>query len=180
MPGHLGEGNRGGDLGEGFVILLSHARVGGKDDIGLAVVDGLEVKAVGVVEEYGRLSAQGLVGLGDPGPRAVLVDQAVVGRRIAHRRDAQGEWGLHVAPGKADHALRLLLDHRLAIGVLDSDGEDAGFRGIAIGSRLLVGMGRRGTGHAEACRAGQGSDADSKGAAGKTKVHREILSARDG
>lgn len=190
LPGNLGEGDRGGDLGERVIVFLGHAGVGGQDDVGLAVVDSLEVEAVGVVKEHGGLGAQGLVGLGDPGPGAVFVDQAVVGGRVPHRRDAQGKRGLHVAPCEADHALGFLLDHGLAKGVLDGDGEGRGVSGaeglgvgvLSIGGRLglLVGAGDEGAGEGETGGAGQRGHTGGEGAAGEAEVHGKVLSVGSG
>ena len=54
-------GNDRGNRGQGVVVLLCDAGIGAQDDVGFAVVDGLEVKTVGVVEQHGLLGPEFLV-----------------------------------------------------------------------------------------------------------------------
>ena len=140
-PRGLGVGDDGRDLAEGVVLLLGQAGVAGQDDVGGGVGHGLEVDAIGLVEQHGGLGVEFLQLLLHPGQDAVVVVVAEVGGGHTDGDHAQCEGDLVVGPGDGGDALGLGLDGGGAQGVLDGDR-----RPVPGGLGLLVG-GVRGAGH---------------------------------
>ena len=140
-PRHIRIGDDGRDLGQGVVLLLREAGVGREDDVRRGVGDGLEVDAVGLVEEDRGFGAELVERVLDPGQHAVAV--VVAPGRLAHADgdDSESERNLVVRPGDGRDALGLRLDRRLAVRVLDGDREGSGG---GVGGRPVGAVGRAG------------------------------------
>ena len=115
---------------------------------GCGVGDRLEVDAVGLVEQHRGLGAELVERVLDPRQHAVAVVVAPRGLAHADRDDAEGERNLVIRPRHGRDALRLRLDRRLAVGVLDRDGEapSAVAGGRSVGAVGCAGAGAPGEG----------------------------------
>lgn len=175
-PGGLRVGDGGGDLAQRVVVLLGEARIGGEDHVRVGVGHGLEIDAVGLVEQDGGLGAQFGELLGDPRQQAVTVVVAEVGGGHTDGHHAQREGNLVVGPVDGGDPLRLGRDGRGAEGVLDDEG--VALAGVRCARRGRLRRGRSGLGGRGRVR-GAGGEDEGGGADGggehSAETHERIL-----
>ena len=107
----------------GCRVLLSQARVGGKDDVWFGCRNSLEVDAIGLVEKHRRFCTELSQLVFNPWHDAVTDVIAPCRLRHAHWDDAKGKRNLVVHPRDGRDALWRFLDGCGAVCMLDGHGE---------------------------------------------------------